>query len=455
MLKRVLFTLFTLTLTLGLIGCGNASEEPESTEQNQDQGAGEEKTLKVAYPTWWENWFFDLKDDFEEQHDVTVELIALHDDVTTKQAMMMQSEETSPDVAVEDTYIINSDVNAGYLSPIDDYVQEWEDWDQIVETTKQGVTAVDGKVYGVPFSTDVQGLWYNKNLFEEAGLPVPFEPESWEDLLQAAEALKGIGEGDDFIPFFIYATKATGEATSMRTFQVLYSGTGSTLFDFDEEKWVFDPEALQDTFEFINTVYENDLGPSLSVASNSQVSNMLAEDLMMNDKIGMVIDGNWVAASWREGRATPWPEALDTWGFAKIPTQHGQDPTYTSMSGGWALSIPDKAQEKDLAWEFIKMAVDAEHQLDYVIQTGDMTVRSDIAEMDEYLDQPVSNYREAAEILEYTNFRPAVDEYPTVSTFIQEVVESVASGQVTPEQAVEDYKNGLIRLVEEDNIVEK
>ncbi|MBU9711668.1 extracellular solute-binding protein [Evansella tamaricis] len=452
MLKKFLMISLLMLVITGLIACG---DESDNSEGDSAPSTGEERVLKVSYPTWWEEWFFDLRDEFEAENEgVTVELIPLHDDVTTKQAMMMQSADTSPDVAVEDTFIINSDVNAGYLSPMDDILNDWDEWDKFEETTKQGVTAAaDGKIYGVPFSTDVQGLWYNKVLFEEAGLPVPFEPQSWEELLNAAEVIKE--NTGDVIPLFTYVTKATGEATSMRTFQVLYSGTGSSLYDFDENKWVVDETALTDTFEFIDSVFQNDLGPSLSVASNSQVATLLSEDLMMNNKVSMVIDGNWVAASWREGRATPWPEALDTWGFTLIPTQFGQEPGFTSMSGGWALSIPAHASEKDLAAEFIKMAVNEQQQFDYVRRTGDMTVRTDVAVKEEYLDQPISNYREAAEMLSYTNFRPAVDDYPTVSTFIQEVVESVASGQSSPDQAVQEFENGLKRIVGEENVINK
>lgn len=451
MFKKLMTIGLILIVSIGLIGCSNDSEEQDTSSENT-----ESNVVKVSYPSWWEDWFKELETKFEEANEgVDVELIPLHDDPTTKQAMMMKSEETSPDVVVEDTFILNSDVNAGYLQPIDDIVSEWEDWDVIEESTKQGVIAAsDGKVYGIPFSTDVQGLWYNKELFADAGIQIPFDPRSWDDVLNVAEAIKENVDGD-VIPLFIYSTKATGEATSMRTFQQLYSGTGSTLYDFDEAKWVIDETALLDTFTFINDVYSNDLGPSMSVASNSQVSNMLTEDLMINSKVAMVMDGNWVAAGWREGRATPWPEALDTWGFIPFPTQNGQDPGYTSMSGGWALSIPAKAQNRDLAAEFITFAVNEENQLSYVKQTGDMTVRSDVAENEEYLNQPVSNYREAGEILQYTNFRPAVDDYPAVSTHIQEVVESVASGSLSPEEAVENYELGLKRVVGEENVMSK
>lgn len=446
MKKKYLLSGLAIPLIFGLMACGNNDTAEETG------GEGEQQVLKVSYPSWWEDWFVDLEADFEAMHeDVDVELIPLFDDTTTRQALMMQSAETSPDVAVEDTFILNSDVNAGYLESMDDVVNEWEDWDLIEETVKQGVTAEDGQIYGVPFSTDVQGLWYNKNIFEEAGLPIPFEPTSWEEILMAAETIKG--NNSETVPLFMYSTKSNGEATAMRTFQQLYFGTGSELYNWDEGKWVVDEQALLDTFTFIDEVYQNDLGPELSVASNSQISTVLAEDLMMNDGVAMVMDGNWVAASWREGRATPWPEALDTWDFVAFPTQNGEEPGYTSMSGGWALSIPSNAQNKDLAAEFIKMAVDEEHQTDYVRQTGDMTVRTDVAEDEDYLNQPISNYEQAGEILSYTNFRPAVDDYPTVSTHIQEVVESLVSGNLTPEEAVQSYIEGLERIVGADHIV--
>lgn len=449
MYRKLIVIGLALIVSIGLIGCGGDDSKDQKTSSGDN-------VVKVSYPSWWENWFKELETNFEKTNEgVDVVLVPLHDDTTTKQAMMMQSEDTSPDVVVEDTFILNSDVNAGYLQPIEDIVADWDGWNKIIETTKQGVTAVsDGKIYGVPFSTDVQGLWYNKELFTDAGLQVPFDPKSWDDILTAAEAIKGSAT-EDVIPLFIYATKATGEATSMRTLQQLYGGTGSTLYDFDEQKWVIDEKALVDTFDFINTVYSNDLGPSMSIASNSQVSSLLTDDLMKNSKVAMVMDGNWVAASWREGRATPWAEALDTWGFIPFPTQNGQEPGYTSMSGGWALSIPAKAQNEELAAEFIKMAVDEENQFSYVKQTGDMTVRSDVAENEEYLNQPVSNYREAGEILNYTHFRPAVDDYPAVSTHIQEVVESVASGSLSPEEAVTNYENGLKRIVGEENVMHK
>lgn len=456
--KNSYLYLFAAALLLGACGTGGNTGETGGSEAGSGAAAeagGDPNALEVSYPSWWEDWFVDLKEEFEAENEgVEVVLIPLFDDVTTKQAMMMQSADTAPDVAIEDTYILNSDVNAGYLDSMQSMVDDWDDWDNFEETVKEGVTAENGEIYGVPFSTDVQGLWYNREVFEEAGLPADFEPENWEDVMQAAETIRD--SESEAIPLFLYSTKATGEATSMRTFQVLYNGTGSDLYDRDEGKWVIDNQALEDTFTFISDVYENDLGPSLSVASNSQISTLLAEEMMPNNDVAMIIDGNWVTGTWRRGdTAEPYDNAMEVWGFIPFPTQEGQAPGYTSMSGGWAFSIPANAQNKDLAADFIKMAVDREHQMDYVLRTGDMTVRSDVAESDDYLNQDISNYEEANEILQYTNFRPTVDDYPTVSTHIQEVVEGVASGAFSPEEAVQQYTDGLIRIVGEENVIER
>src|SRR5699024_5396892 len=179
MKTRYLFGLLMVLMFLG--ACGNN----EDTDTTNDEAATNKNSnvLQVSYPSWWEDWFVDLKADFEEQNEgIEVELIPLFDDTTTKQAMMMQSPETAPDVAVEDTFVLNSDANADYLSSMQEMVDNWDEWDQISDTVKEGVTAENGEVYGVPFSTDVQGLWFNKEIFSEAGIE-DFAPESWADIL--------------------------------------------------------------------------------------------------------------------------------------------------------------------------------------------------------------------------------------------------------------------------------
>ncbi|WP_010281058.1 extracellular solute-binding protein [Bacillus timonensis] len=403
-------------------------------------------------------WLTEAKEEFEKENsDVTVKLVPINaneGDFFAKLALMVKSPETAPDVITEDSFMINSDASAGYLEPLDERLNAWEDWSNFEEVTKQGVTAADGKIYAVPYSTDVQGIWYNKQIFKEVGLPVPWQPKNWDDLMNAAKTIKDKA-ADDVIPTFLYVGKATGEATSMRTFQTLLSGTGESLYDSDEKKWVVESPAILDVLTFVDEIYSNDLGPELSLALNGQVSSLLATQYMPENKLGFVLDGSWVSSNWREQGNHPWPDALDTYEFVATPTQNGQDPGYTSMSGGWTLAIPKNSDEKDLAWEFIKLATNKKHTLSYTNKSFDMTVRTDVAKEEEYLNKPMSQYEEAAEILKYTNYRPSVDKYPGVSTQIQDAVEAVATGSMTPKEAMETFASGMERIVGAENTIRR
>lgn len=135
-----------------------------------------------------------------------------------------------------------------------------------------------------------------------------------------------------------------------------------------------------------------------------------------------------------------------------MPTQHGQDPGFTSMSGGWALSIPSKADNKDLAWEFIKLATSEKYNKLYVLKQGDLTPRLDVAEDPEVLNAPGSVTKEAASFIKFTHFRPGVDKYPAVSTAIQAAVEAVATGSLSPKEAMEQYAREVTRVVGKENV---
>lgn len=54
-----------------------------------------------------------------------------------------------------------------------------------------GVYAYEGKNYGVPWDMGMVGIWYNKALFDQAGITSP--PKTWNELLDAVRKLKAAG----------------------------------------------------------------------------------------------------------------------------------------------------------------------------------------------------------------------------------------------------------------------
>jgi len=77
-------------------------------------------------------------------------IVASENDYYTKLQLSMRSPRTAPDMCYEDTFLINSDISAGYLTPLDDRLNGWPDWSQFNEKAKGAAQALDGKTYGIP-----------------------------------------------------------------------------------------------------------------------------------------------------------------------------------------------------------------------------------------------------------------------------------------------------------------
>ena len=363
-------TVAALALSLGACGSGG--------------GGSDDGTIKVAYQkfgnfTQADELFKDVKVEYEKANpDITIELVpieAQQNDYFTKLALMNRSPSTAPDVMYEDTYMIKSDVEAGYLQPLDDYLAEWDEWDQFVDSAKEAGAGDDGKTYGVSMGTDTRGLWFNKDVLKKAGLPEDWAPSSWDDILEAARAIK---ESDpDVIPFNMYSGKPQGEAAVMQGFEMLLYGTGDTLYE--DGKWVVGSEGFVDSLDFITTVFTEGLAPTPQQALDTNIGNTVQAEWLPDGKVGIALDGSWVAGNWLESGVAPWPEWSEKMGTAAMPTQDGADPGAVSMSGGWTLAMGSGTKNPDAAFEFISMALNRENSLWFDVANSQIAVRTDVA----------------------------------------------------------------------------
>ena len=153
----------------------------------------------------------------------------------TKLDLMNQSSSTAPDVMYEDTFLVNSDVAAGYLAPLNSYLAKWSGWKEFSPAAQAAARGANGKVYGVSMGTDTRGLYYNKQVFAKAGLPVPWQPKSWNDVLAAAEKIKATEPG--VTPINVYGGEGQGEGSTMQGFEMFLYGTNNWLWDSTHAKW--------------------------------------------------------------------------------------------------------------------------------------------------------------------------------------------------------------------------
>ncbi|MER6000014.1 extracellular solute-binding protein [Nonomuraea angiospora] len=439
-MKRTLAGSLFLLLT-AVAGCGGGT--PQNTS-----GAKELEVLYKVETTWpyLEKMLAAAKQQYESAHPgVKIKLTAVqgnNEAYYTKLALLNRSPDSAPDLYYHDTFQVNADVAAGKLAPLDGYLAKWPDWStQFPDSVKQAAKGGDGKIYGVPISTDTRGLWYQKDVFAKAGLPVPWEPKTWNDVLTAARTIKQKLPG--VVPFSMYATKIHGEAATMQGFEMLLYGTpGGTLYDDAQKKWVAGGKNFTDALTFVNTVFREELGPKQADAHNAKLGDKVTMEWFPEAKLGISLDGAWASSAWRPTGTKPWPEWTEKIGWTPMPTQNGEAPGAVSMSGGWVMAMSAYTKHKQEAFDFITTATNKENSMAYSVGTGDLAARKDVAADPKYsADNPSVKFW--TDLASVTHYRPAYEVYPKVSTQVQEAMEAVVTGSRTPEEATANYAKAL------------
>ncbi|MER7571072.1 ABC transporter substrate-binding protein [Streptomyces sp. NPDC126514] len=427
-------TLLALAAATTLTACGGGSgSDPDTLKVSFKQST--DNNIKVM-----DTFLADIKKQFEKKYPgkkvAFIPIKAPDSEYYTKLQQMLRSPRTAPDLVYEDTFLINSDITSGYLKPLDDYLAKWPDWDRFIDSAKAAAKGEDGRTYGVPDGTDTRGLWYDKAVFAKAGLPTPWQPKTWDEVLEAARTIKE--KVPDVTPLNVYTGKPAGEAATMQGFEMLLYGTEDRLYDERTKKWIAGSKGFKDSLAFVETVYREKLGPDVADALDPNFGTRVRGELLPQGKLGIALDGSWLPQDWLEGSGHEWPEWSEKLGLAAMPTQHGQAPGKVSMSGGWTWAIPAKAANPGLAFDFIKTMQTKENARKWYIANSGIAVREDVANDPAYAGaQPGTAF--FTDLVASTHYRPAYPAYPKVSTAVQEAMESVTTGDASVEEAARNY----------------
>src|SRR5687767_7618385 len=192
-----------------------ATEAPATEAPATEAPAGEPVTI-----TWWHITTKDpglsdwqkMADDYMAAHpNVTIEITVLENEAfKAKLTTVMQSGDP-PDIFQSwGGGTFNQQVEAGLLKDITADLEADPAWRDSFAPGALGVYSYQGKNYGVPWDMGMVGFWYNKDLFEQAGIDAP--PATWDEFLEDIQALKdagitpiAVGAGDKWPAHFYYS----------------------------------------------------------------------------------------------------------------------------------------------------------------------------------------------------------------------------------------------------------
>ncbi|WP_036318754.1 extracellular solute-binding protein [Microbispora sp. ATCC PTA-5024] len=363
----------------------------------------------------------------------------------TKIALDLKSR-AGADVIDLDGIWVGEFAQAGYIKPLSDVagagVDSWEGWNQIPQAV-QGLGTFDGKRYGLPQGTDGRVLFYNKDLFRKAGLPDPWQPKSWQEIIDAGTALKKAGVQ---IPIQLDAGTAMGEATTMQGVLPLLAGAGAEIYAGG--KWTGASQPLKDVLDFYRQIYTTGLGdPRLQQEAQGR-DKSFAE--FAQGKIGILAESDYFWRSVVEPKAgvAPMQNRDAVVGYALIPAERpgagirGQD--FVSMSGGAVRVLNPNSKNPGLAWELLSFMHSAEATTSQLAGAARITSRKDVNDAVLGADPMLKFVSD--KVLPITAYRPPLAVYPQVSVALQEATAAIVSGR-SVEEAAAGYQSKVESLV--------
>jgi multiple sugar transport system substrate-binding protein len=270
----------------------------------------------------------------------------------------------------------------------------------------------DGKVWGVPRAFSSKALYFNKDLFTEAGLDPENPPQTWDELYEAAAAIKEKTEADGF------GLPAASFDNTMHEFLNFVYVNGGQVIDENEEI-VFNSENNVQALEMY--------GKLATVSQPGPVAYDRAKlrPLFAEGQIGMFTSGPWERG--QVGDAV-------NWGVTKIP--HGPMGGWSTLLITDSLAVFKGSGAEEQAEDLVKLLTNPENQVAFEIGEGFTPLRPDMPQVKEMVEKDPT-WAPFLEVIATGGPEPFMTDYVGLQDTINEAVQSVVLGEAEPAEAVE------------------
>lgn len=316
-------------LTMGMVAAGLSACGSGSAG-----GDGGATKIRVS------NWDGGINDDvvaaFHKVHpDIDVEVLTYPDDYSQKITTMVTGG-NAPDVMLLWEGDFAEFAASGVLEPLDDRVAGQSDF-----TTDDFIPAVDelidrtGGTYGLPWCYASELLFYNKDLFDAAGVAYPAEDWTWDDFREAAIALTGEQDGQK-----IWGADALTAGSSV--WYSMAGQAGDEVLDSDGKLAL--GSGLQKALEFQHQLTSED-----KVSPEPSTGDSIG-DLFAAGQATMTRAGSWLIGTYRDVKFN--------WDVTTLPSQERD---YATLHTG-LYTIGKDSRNKDAAWTFIQFMMSDDGQ---------------------------------------------------------------------------------------------
>ncbi|PVD17101.1 hypothetical protein V512_009245 [Mesotoga sp. Brook.08.105.5.1] len=323
-----------------------------------------------------------------------------------------------PDVFLHDLGNVGMRASTGILLDLKPYLlAAGFDPEEVFFEGPLKMCSYEDGIYALPLETDVRLLFYNKDLFRQAGLDPEKPPTTWEELLYYAEKLNVLDKNGD------YEVVGFNPLYGQSYFWMYVWGKGEDFITEDGDIVVNSPGIIQALEEWVALINELGLEKLLSFGANFGWG---AADAFIAGKVAMGIQvGNFIAD------LAMYAPDLD-YGIVQIPYPV-QNATW---SNGFSLELSSRSKNIFAAVEFALYLLSDEVQLKLAEGISSLIGNRRAAYQSDLIEDP--QWKMQIEALEFTKFRPFILEAPLWYETLQVATEEAIYGTKTPDRALND-----------------
>lgn len=330
---------------------------------------------------------------------------------------------------------------------LDQYIDSGEvgiDKSDIVPALLRNVT-IDGKIYSMPFNKSIPALYYNKRLFEAAGLDPEKPPATWNEFIEYGKKLTML-ERKGFL---------FNEYTNFIDYEKIH-GEGSFPPRNTKDTVIWGNAFISDPWSFENYIFQNG-GRILSEDGKKAVINSpeaieaanYLVDKMKKHRFAMRTSGREHQNEFVAGRVAMIEGTIVSkvfmqsslrfpFGMATLP----YNKINTSVLSGTNVAIFSYFSEEEIlaAWKFIKWFTDTDQTARWGIETTYMPVKKSAYHTDAVKAAIAKdpNMKVALTMLENIDFEPQVAPWFECRAILGKATEALVLSGKTPKQILDE-----------------
>lgn len=416
--KKLLSTVLSIIMAGSLfMGC--------SSKTNENNDKGKDVTIKYITYSAGPDHIQDLEKmigEFEKQNpNINVEYEVIGYDNYYSKLQTQASSNTLPDVFEINYENFVTYAENGVLLQLDDLQKKDSTFKpEDLSGNSFNYFKYKDKLYGLPAKFSDVVLYYNKDLFDKAGVAYPTADWTWKEELEAAQKLTKDNVFGCFAPI---------------TFTELYktvAQNGGSLFDKDGKPTINSKENIEAAQWMIDKINKYHIQPT-----PKQMSGKASEDMFKNGELAMLTTGTWLLNTFSDA-PFKWDIALEPGNTKKV---------HHVFAEGTVAN--NKTKNSEAAWKFIKfMSVDPIATKIRMESNWEIAAAANEDVKKNFIENNKPESREVVfKAVETGIMPPVVKNYSQIQDIVNKELDKAVIQAKTVEQALNDAQDQVQKII--------